>query len=84
MLKYMLVVRVWSVNPYLRSRSGMASAFLAMNKVFGEVYEIDPAEAEDQLAGCERYDKNYRSVYLRCPYPSCTRRLQLGGHTLAT
>ena len=42
---------------YLRSRSGMASAFLAMNKVFGEVYEIDPAEAEDHAAARERHDK---------------------------
>ena len=35
----------------------MASAFLAMNQVFGEVYDIDSVEAEDQTAACERHDK---------------------------
>ena len=44
-------------NSYLRSHSGMASAFLAMNQVFGEVYDIDSVEAEDQTAACERHDK---------------------------
>ena len=44
-------------HSYLRSHSGMASAFLAMNQVFGEVYDIDSVEAEDQTAACERHDK---------------------------
>ena len=32
---------------YLRSPSGMAAAFMAMNQVYGDVYRVDPAEAED-------------------------------------
>ena len=44
-------------QPYLRSRSGMASAFLAMNQVFGEVYDINPVEADDQAAAHERHGK---------------------------
>ena len=33
---------------YLRSRSGMAAAFCAMNQVFGDVYNVGTVEAEDQ------------------------------------
>ena len=44
-------------RPYLRSRSGMAVAFLALNQVFGEVYEVAPVEAEDQAAADERHDE---------------------------
>ena len=29
---------------YLRSPSGMAAAFMAMNQVYGDVYRVDPAE----------------------------------------
>ena len=41
---------------YLRSHSGMAVAFLAMNDVFGDVFDIDPDEAEDQAAAQEHHD----------------------------
>ena len=44
-------------RPYLRSPSGMAVAFLAMNQVFGDVYNVDSAEAEDQEAARERHDE---------------------------
>jgi len=40
---------------YLRSPSGMAAAFIAMNQVFGDLYEVDPAEAEDQNAAEDRH-----------------------------
>lgn len=40
---------------YLRSPSGMAAAFMAMNQVFGDLYEVDPAEAEDQHAAEDRH-----------------------------
>ena len=41
---------------YLRSQSGMAAAFLAMNQVYGEVYEVAPVEAADRDAAEERRD----------------------------
>ena len=41
---------------YLRSQSGMAAAFLAMNQVFGNVYSVDSTEAEDQEAAQELHD----------------------------
>ena len=40
---------------YLRSSSGMAAAFLAMNQVHGEVYNVDTDEAEDpEAAGAQK------------------------------
>jgi predicted TIM-barrel fold metal-dependent hydrolase len=45
-----------SRRPYLRSRSGMAAAFLAMNEVHGDVYSVDVEEAEDQEAAGERHE----------------------------
>ena len=44
-------------HPYLRSPSGMAVAFLAMNQVFGEVYDVDVVEAEDRQAAVERHEE---------------------------
>ncbi|SVD22328.1 uncharacterized protein METZ01_LOCUS375182, partial [marine metagenome] len=38
---------------YLRSRSGMAASFMAMNQVHGEVFSVDSAEVEDQEAARE-------------------------------
>lgn len=37
----------WSRRRFLRSSCGMAAAFLAMNQVFGEVYAVNPQEAQD-------------------------------------
>ncbi len=42
-------------SPYLRSRSGMAAAFLAMNEVFGDIYDVDAAEVEDEAAAEARH-----------------------------
>ena len=39
---------------YLRSPSGMAAAFMAMNQVYGNVYRVDSAEAEDPAAAEDR------------------------------
>ena len=39
---------------YLRSPSGMAAAFMAMNQVYGDVYRVDPAEAEDPAAAADQ------------------------------
>ena len=39
---------------YLRSPSGMAAAFLAMNQVYGELFQVDTTEAEDPAAARQR------------------------------
>lgn len=39
---------------FLRSSSGMAVIFLAMNSVFGELFAVSPAEAADPAFGQER------------------------------
>ena len=39
---------------YLHSPSGMAAAFMAMNQVYGDVYRVDPAEAEDPAAAADQ------------------------------
>ena len=41
---------------YLRSPSGMAAAFLAMNQVYGELFQVDTTEAEDPAAARQRRD----------------------------
>jgi predicted TIM-barrel fold metal-dependent hydrolase len=43
---------------FLRSGSGMAAALLAFNQVFGECYEVDAAEVEDQKAFAEKWPKD--------------------------
>ena len=42
---------------FLRSASGMAAAFLAMNKVFGPVWDVSEAEAADNDAATDRAKK---------------------------
>lgn len=44
---------------FLRSGSGLAAALLALNQVFGDCYEIDAAEVEDQKAFQERWPKDH-------------------------
>ena len=39
---------------FLRSSCGMAAAFVAMNEVFGHVFDVDPAEAAEPEAGTAR------------------------------
>jgi len=39
---------------FLRTGCGMAAAFLAMNRVFGGFFDVDPAEASEPAAGAER------------------------------
>ena len=41
---------------YLRSQSGMAAAFVAMNRVYGELYDVAPVEAADPDAAEARRD----------------------------
>ncbi len=43
---------------FLRTGSGMAAALLAMNQVFGNVYDVDAAEAENQQAFQEKWPKD--------------------------
>ena len=39
---------------FMGTASGLAVAFMALNKVFGPIFEIDPAEAADDAAALER------------------------------
>lgn len=43
---------------FLRTGSGMAAALLALNEVFGPVYEVDADEVRDQQRFAERWPKN--------------------------
>jgi predicted TIM-barrel fold metal-dependent hydrolase len=43
---------------FLRTGSGMAAALLAMNQVFGPVYDVHADEVQDQEAFRERWPKN--------------------------
>ncbi|CAN5910440.1 hypothetical protein BH23PLA1_BH23PLA1_39340 [soil metagenome] len=43
---------------FLRTGSGMAAALLALNQVFGEVYEVRPEDVEDPLAFDEKWPKD--------------------------
>src|SRR5215467_13339224 len=39
-----------SRRDFLRTGSGMAAAFVALNQVFGDCYDVSAAEVEDQQA----------------------------------
>ena len=43
-----------SRREFLKSGSGMAAAFLAMNSVFGQLFDVDPAEASEPDRAAER------------------------------
>jgi predicted TIM-barrel fold metal-dependent hydrolase len=43
---------------FLRTGSGMAAALMALNQVFGNVYDVDAAEVEDQKAFQEKWPKD--------------------------
>jgi predicted TIM-barrel fold metal-dependent hydrolase len=43
---------------FLRTGSGMAAAFVALNQVFGDCYEVDAAEVDDQQAFAEKWPKD--------------------------
>src|SRR5882672_12910054 len=43
---------------FLRTGSGMAAALWALNQVFGNVYDVDAAEINDQQAFAEKWPKN--------------------------
>src|SRR5579864_4010193 len=47
-----------SRRDFLRSGSGMAAALWALNQVFGNCYEVDAAEVEDQKAFEEKWPKD--------------------------
>jgi uncharacterized protein len=44
----------WDRRRFLRSTCGMAAAFVAMNDVFGHVFNVDPAEAKEPEIGAAR------------------------------
>ena len=41
---------------FLRSSCGMAAAFAAMNEVFGPLFDVSPAEAQEPAAAAARSD----------------------------
>jgi predicted TIM-barrel fold metal-dependent hydrolase len=43
---------------FLRTGSGMAAAFVALNQVFGDCYDVSAAEVEDQKAFAEKWPKD--------------------------
>ena len=43
-----------SRRQFLQTSMGMATAFVAMNQVFGNIFHVDPAEARDPAAAAER------------------------------
>jgi predicted TIM-barrel fold metal-dependent hydrolase len=43
---------------FIRTGSGMAAAFLALNQVFGDCYEVDAAELEDPKGVSEKWPKD--------------------------
>ena len=60
---------------FLRSASGMAAAFLAMNEVHGHVFNVDPAEAADiEMAEAVRavmrcqFILDDQTHFVRCDY----------------
>jgi predicted TIM-barrel fold metal-dependent hydrolase len=46
-----------SRRDFLRTGSGMAAALMALNQVFGDVYDVNAAEIQDQKAFTERWPK---------------------------
>ena len=47
-----------SRRDFLRTGSGMAAALLALNQVFGDVYEVSADEVDDQKAFEEKWPKD--------------------------
>jgi uncharacterized protein len=47
-----------SRRAFLKTGSGMAAALLALNQVFGDCYDVDAAEIEDQKAFQEKWPKD--------------------------
>jgi uncharacterized protein len=47
-----------SRRAFLRTGSGMAAALLALNQVFGDCYEVEASEVEDQQAFQEKWPKD--------------------------
>ena len=63
---------------FLATSAGMATAFLAMNKVFGPVWDVSEAEAGDMEMSELPGRPAFRPVHFRRPDPLHPRRLQAG------
>lgn len=48
---------------FMRTSMGMATAFMAYNKVFGPTWEVDAAETEDAAATAEKYPKGEYFIF---------------------
>src|SRR5437870_13749566 len=51
-----------SRRQFLQTSMGMATAFVAMNQVFGNIFHVDAAEARDPAAAAERARSEERRV----------------------
>ena len=61
---------------FLASSAGMAAAFLAMNEVFGSVFDVQPGRGPDARGGRRARRRAGRAVHPRRPDPLRARRLQ--------
>ena len=50
---------------FLQTSAGMATAFLAMNKVFGPIFDVSEAEANDMEMSDYRAQAAVQPVHLR-------------------
>ena len=64
---------------FLASSAGMAAAFLAMNEVFGPVFDVSRAEAQTPGGGRRASPGPQRAIHRRRPDPLRARRLRADG-----
>lgn len=63
-----------SRRQFLKSVSGMVAAFVAMNEVYGNFFEVDRAEAAIPEMAAERAKETFAPVHFRRPHPFRARR----------
>ncbi|HEY3908876.1 MAG TPA: hypothetical protein VGM07_03195 [Stellaceae bacterium] len=56
---------------FLRTSCGMATAFIALNDVFGRVFEVSPAEAAEPAAAAERAQALKANSFSTISFISC-------------
>src|SRR5262249_25800838 len=65
---------------FLRTSCGMAAAFVALNDVFGRVFDVSPAEAAQPDAAAQRANALAGGVLLPDPGPFCAGGHKARGH----
>ena len=59
---------------FFRTAAGMAAAFVAMNQVYGPLFEVSPRRGRDAGAGGRACRRAGRAVHLRWPHALPARR----------